>query len=287
MTNFIDLHTHSNASDGTCTPTEVVQRAARKGLRAMALTDHDTVSGVEEAMNAAVSLFLPIQVIPGTELSVAYKKQDIHIVGLFVDHCNKAFQDMTQLLIRRRQERNEEMIRRFNKNGIPVTYEELTQGNPDAVITRAHFARYLVEHQIVKIPNEAFKKYLDPGCPYFIPREYIQPEDGIEIIRKAGGVPILAHPLHYKLPQKELEALIARLKDAGLMGIEVKYSNHTQQDEYYASQLASRFHLLPSGGSDFHGANKPAIDIGTGRGSLAVPYDYLESLAAAVDYPLS
>lgn len=287
MTNYIDLHTHSNASDGTCTPTEVVQLAAQKGLRAMALTDHDTVSGVEEAMNAATALSLPIQVIPGTELSVAYKKQDIHIVGLFVDHHNKAFQDMTQLLIRRRLERNEEMIRRFNANGIPVTYDELTQGNPDAVITRAHFARYLVEHQIVKIPNEAFKKYLDPGCPYFIPREYIQPEDGIEIIRKAGGVPILAHPLHYKLPQKELEALIARLKDAGLMGIEVKYSNHTLQDEYYASQLASRFHLLPSGGSDFHGANKPAIDIGTGRGTLAVPYEYLEKLAAAVDYPLS
>ena len=287
MTDHIDLHTHSNASDGTCTPTEVVQRAARKGLRAMALTDHDTVSGVEEAMNAATALSLPIQVIPGTELSVAYKKQDIHIVGLFVDHRNKAFRDMTQLLIRRRLERNEEMIRRFNTNGIPVTYEELTQGNPNAVITRAHFARYLVEHQIVKIPNEAFKKYLDPGCPYFIPREYIQPEDGIEIIRKAGGVPILAHPLHYKLPQKELEALIARLKDAGLMGIEVKYSNHTMQDEYYAGQLASRFHLLASGGSDFHGANKPAIDIGTGRGNLAVPYEYLENLAAAVDYPLS
>lgn len=285
--NTIDLHTHSNASDGTCTPTEVVQLAAAKGLRAMALTDHDTVSGVEEAMNAVTSLSLPIQVIPGTELSVAYKKQDIHIVGLFVDHHNKAFQEMTQLLIRRRLERNEEMIRRFNADGIPVTYEELTQGNPDAVITRAHFARYLVEHKIVKIPNEAFKKYLDPGCPYFIPREYIQPEDGIDIIRKAGGVPILAHPLHYKLPEKELETLIVRLKDAGLMGIEVKYSNHTLQDEYYARQLASRFGLLPSGGSDFHGANKPAIDIGTGRGTLAVPYEYLEKLAAAVDYPLS
>ena len=161
MTNYIDLHTHSNASDGTCTPTEVVRLAAQKGLRAMALTDHDTVSGVEEAMNTASAFSLPIQVIPGTELSVAYKKQDIHIVGLFVDHRNKSFQDMTQLLIRRRLERNEEMIRRFNANGIPVTYEELTLGNPNAVITRAHFARYLVEHQIVKIPNEAFKKYLD------------------------------------------------------------------------------------------------------------------------------
>ena len=111
-------------------------------------------------------------------------------------------------------------------------------------------------------------------------------EDGIRIIRDAGGVPILAHPLHYKLPEKELEALIARLKESGLMGIEVKYSNHTKQDEYYAGQLAAKFHLLPSGGSDFHGANKPAIDIGTGRGTLAVPYEYLEKLAAAVHYPL-
>ena len=196
---YVDLHTHSNASDGTCSPAEVVIRAADKGLRAIALTDHDTVSGIDEAIQAARDHVLPLQVIPGTELSVAYKKQDIHIVGLFIDHHNKAFQDMTDLLIRRRLERNEEMIRRFNANGIPVTYEELTQGNPDAVITRAHFARYLVEHQIVKIPNEAFHKYLDPGCPYFIPREYIRPEDGIRIIRDAGGVPILAHPLHYKL----------------------------------------------------------------------------------------
>ena len=163
---YVDLHTHSNASDGTCSPAEVVIRAADKGLRAIALTDHDTVSGIDEAIQAARDHVLPLQVIPGTELSVAYKKQDIHIVGLFIDHHNKAFQDMTDLLIRRRLERNEEMIRRFNANGIPVTYEELTQGNPDAVITRAHFARYLVEHQIVKIPNEAFHKYLDPGCPY-------------------------------------------------------------------------------------------------------------------------
>lgn len=283
---YVDLHTHSNASDGTCSPAEVVIRAADKGLRAIALTDHDTVSGIDKAIQAARDHVLPLQVIPGTELSVAYKKQDIHIVGLFIDHHNKAFQDMTDLLIRRRLERNEEMIRRFNANGIPVTYEELTQGNPDAVITRAHFARYLVDHQIVKIPNEAFHKYLDPGCPYFIPREYIRPEDGIRIIRDAGGVPILAHPLHYKLPEKELEALIARLKESGLLGIEVKYSNHTKQDEYYAGQLAAKFHLLPSGGSDFHGANKPAIDIGTGRGTLAVPYEYLEKLAAAVHYPL-
>ena len=282
---MIDLHVHSTFSDGTLTPTQLVEHAMENHLTAFALTDHDTVDGLGEAFQAAEDK--PIKVISGIEFSTEYNSQDIHIVGLFVDHRNKAFQDMTQLLIRRRLERNEEMIRRFNTNGIPVTYEELTQGNPNAVITRAHFARYLVEHQIVKIPNEAFKKYLDPGCPYFIPREYIQPEDGIEIIRKAGGVPILAHPLHYKLPQKELEALIVRLKDAGLMGIEVKYSNHTLQDEYYAGQLASRFHLLASGGSDFHGANKPAIDIGTGRGNLAVPYEYLENLAAAVDYPLS
>lgn len=282
--NYIDLHTHSNASDGTCTPSEVVQRAVQKGLAAIALTDHDTVSGIDEAVSAASDL--PIRLIPGTELSLAYKKQDIHIVGLFINHHNKAFRDMTHLLVERRIRRNQEIIRRFNADGIPVTYDDLTGGNPDAVITRAHFARYLVEHNIVKTPSDAFKKYLDPGCPYFVPREYIQPEEGIEIIRKAGGMPILAHPLHYKLPRPELEALISRLKEAGLLGIEVKYSNHTKQDEYYVNQLAARFQLLPSGGSDFHGANKPAIDIGTGRGSLAVPYEYLECLADRVGYAL-
>ncbi len=288
--NYVDLHTHSNASDGTCTPAHVVERAFQKGLSAIALTDHDATAGIDKALKTAQSLSTPdhsIQLIPGTELSVAYKKQDIHIVGLCIDHYHAGFQKTSDLLIQRRKDRNEEMVDNLRKAGIPITMNELTKDNPDTVVTRAHFARYLIETGVVSNTNDAFHKYLDQDTPYYVPRKYIQPEEGIELIRAAGGVAILAHPLHYKIPIRELEQLIARLKDAGLTGIEVKYANHSHQDEAYASQLSNRYHLLPSGGSDFHGSNKPAIDIGTGRGNLAVPYSYLEQLAAYCNYPLS
>ncbi len=284
---YIDLHTHSNASDGTCTPTEVVNRGFEKGLCAIALTDHDTVAGVDEALQAAQALSGKMQVIPGTELSLAYKKSDIHIVGLCIDHHSSAFQEMTNLLIQRRIQRNEKMIENLQKAGISIAMSDLTAGNPDTVVTRAHFARFLVDSKVVSSPKDAFSKYLDTTTPYYVPREYIQPEEGIDLIRQAGGVPILAHPLHYKLSQSELEALVERLKKVGLMGIEVMYSNHMRQDETYAKRLAKKYELLPSGGSDFHGSNKPAIDIGIGRGNLQIPYTYLEDIAASCNYPLT
>lgn len=283
---MIDLHTHSNASDGTCTPATVVNLAFRKGLKAVALTDHDTVSGVDEALSAARELKNQIQVIPGTELSVAYKDSDIHIVGLFINHHNAGFRKMTSLLIARRRERNEKMAANLRNAGIPITIEALTEDNPDTVVTRAHFARFLVEHKIAASPKDAFRKYLDTTTPYYVPREYIQPEEGIALIRQSGGAPILAHPLHYGLSSGELEALLRRLVKAGLMGIEVMYSNHTAQNEAYVKSLAAKYRLMPSGGSDFHGSNKPAIDIGTGRGNLHVPYSYLETLAASCNFSL-
>lgn len=283
---LIDLHTHSNASDGTCSPAQVIERAAQNGLAAVALTDHDTVAGIDEAIQASHTLSQKIQVIPGTELSVAYKNKDIHIVGLFIDHHSPALQKITNLLIQRRIARNEQMIANLQQAGIPITMKAITKDNPDTVVTRAHFARFLVENHIVSSPQDAFRKYLDTSTPYYVPREYIQPEEGISLILQAGGVPVLAHPLHYKLPPAELETLLKRLVTAGLMGIEVMYSNHTGRDEAYAKSLARKFHLMPSGGSDFHGNNKPAIDIGTGRGNLKIPYSYLETLAASCNFQL-
>ena len=170
------------------------------------------------------------------------------------------------------------MVDRLRQDGIPITYEALLEGNPGTVVTRAHFARWLVDNNIVDVPNEAFSKYLNTSSKYYVPRKYLSPEEGIEIILSSGGIPVLAHPLHYKLPENELISLISRLKDAGLVGIEVKYSNHTAKDDAYVSKLADKFGLLPSGGSDFHGSNKPAIDMGTGRGNLKVPYEYLERM---------
>lgn len=283
---YIDLHTHSNYSDGTCSPAELVKRASDNGLSAFALTDHDSVAGIDDAIKAVKEQNVSLKFIPGTELSVGYKSSDIHIVGLFINHHDKAFNEMSKMIIQRRIYRNNEMIKRFNDAGIPITMDELTDSNPDTVVTRAHFARWLIDHNFVSTTNDAFTKYLDTNSKFYVPREYITPEEGIDIIRKSGGVAILAHPLHYKLEEKELESLIGRLKDAGLGGIEVMYSNHIGQDEAYVRKLANKFDLLPSGGSDFHGANKPAIDIGKGRGNLAIPYEYLENLANACGYTL-
>ncbi len=282
----IDLHTHSNYSDGTFSPFELVERAILKGLAAFALTDHDNISGIEDAIQAVKKLNTPLKFVPGTELSVAYKDHDIHIVGLFINHKNAALKKASELIIKRRDDRNLEMIDNLRKIGIPITMEALTKDNPDTVVTRAHFARFMVDNNIVSTPADAFKKYLDTDTPYYVPRKYIEPEEGIDLIKKSGGVPILAHPLHYKLKETELEKLIKRLINAGLIGIEVLYSNHSLQDEIYAKKLSKKYGLLPSGGSDFHGSNKPAIDIGTGRGNLSVPYEYLENLAEACNYPL-
>ena len=276
----VDLHTHSNYSDGTCSTEELVTLAAEKGLAAIALTDHDTTAGVESALAYAKEQQVPLQVIPGTELSVMYKKTEIHMVGLFIDYRNESLINACLEFVARRGSRNEEMIANFNQAGIPMTLEALKEGNPDTVVTRAHFARYLIGHGFAKDSKEAFAKYLDESCPYYVPRYKITYDEGIRLILGAGGVPILAHPLHYHLPENTLRELIAACKENGLAGIEVKYVNHTKQDEYFVNRLAKQYELLPSGGSDFHGSNKPDIALGTGRGNLSVPWEYLEQLAA-------
>ncbi len=282
----IDLHTHSNVSDGTFSPAELVSIASAAGLTAFALTDHDTIAGVDEAIEVSKHISNSPSVIPGVELSVEYKERDIHIVGLFINQHDNNLINISKLIIKRRDDRNQEMAERLFKAGIPVTMDALKQYNPDTVVTRAHFARFMVENKIAKTPNEAFAKYLDISTPYYVPRKYISQADALALIRDAGGVPILAHPLHYHLEEKELEKLIESLSFNGLVGIEVKYSSHTRQDETYVKKLANRYQLLPSGGSDFHGTNKPAISVGSGRGNLCVPYEYLENLASVCNYPL-
>lgn len=272
----VDLHTHSTFSDGTCSPSELVNKAVSCGLQAIALTDHDTVEGIPDFLEAAKDM--AIEAIPGTELSVGFRDRDIHIVGLFIDHTHEGFQKMSQIMIKRRDARNEEMAARFRRDNIPITMEELTNGNPDAVVTRAHFARLLIKYGVVKNTAEAFDGYLDPSAPYYVPREYISREEGIKTILAAGGVPILAHPLLYHLSEKELCSLLTELKEYGLLGIEVKYSTYSKQDEYFIRNIAKKFDLLPGGGSDFHGTNKPHISLGSGMGHLAVPYEYLQQM---------
>lgn len=279
---MIDLHVHSNHSDGTLSPEELVDLAVTTGLSAFALTDHDTVSGIAKAKAAAAkytSSGQSITVISGTEISAAYKKKDIHILGLFVDETNPILLEALEQAISARDYRNELMAERFRKLNIPLTLEELRSQNPDTVITRAHFAKYLIDHHYVKTQAEAFERYLGYDAPCFVAREYMPPEKAISLILQAGGIPVLAHPLLYKLPPKELESLLERLKSAGLKGLEVFYSSNTSFDESIVYGLANRFGLLMTGGTDFHGSNKPNLYLGTGRNNnLNIPDTVLEPL---------
>lgn len=284
---MIDLHVHSNHSDGTCSPEELVSLAQTSGVSVFALTDHDTVSGVRKAKDAAAqsaSSGPEVAVISGVEISAAYKKKDIHILGLFVDETNPVLLAALEEAVAARDLRNEHMAERFRSLGIPLTLEDLRLMNPDTVITRAHFANYLIKHGHVKTSQEAFSRYLGYDGPCFVPREYMQPERAVSLILQAGGLPVLAHPLLYKLPPAELEALLKRLSEAGLKGLEVYYSSNTGFDEQVCFGLANRFGLLMTGGTDFHGANKPNLFLGTGRNhNLNIPEQLLEPLYQALE----
>ena len=273
----IDLHTHSTRSDGTLTPAELIRYAAQKGLAAIALTDHDTIDGIEEAVQAARSLSsqdpdaLVPEVIPGVELSTEYRGKDIHIVGLFIDWQNREFADRLRGFADARIYRNRKMCSLLTENGCPVSYEDLEAAFPDTVITRAHFAQYLLDRGMISSIDEAFRKLIGDDCPCFVPREKITPHDAVRFLLRFGGVPILAHPLQYKMSETELDALVASLTGLGLDGIEVYYSTHRQADTANLSRIAEKYGLLLSGGSDFHGTGKQNLDLGTGYGHLYVP----------------
>ncbi len=265
---YIDLHVHSNASDGTYTPSEVVALAVKKHLTAIALTDHDTIAGLSEAQAAAAGL--PIEIIPGIELSCVYNGDEIHILGLYVDPSDQEFRAETDALQEIREKRNAEMIRRFQAAGISVSLEEVTAGNPDTVITRAHFARVLFEKGYVKDMNQAFKKYLDYDGPYCPRKEKITPEHAMNILLNCKASPVLAHPYQYHLGDKKTEELVSYLKDLGLHGLEVYHSSNNQYESGKLKKLADKYGLFPTGGSDFHGSNKPDISLGCGRGRLRI-----------------
>lgn len=273
---MIDLHTHSNKSDGTLAPKELVQLAKDVGLEAIALTDHDTAEGLEEAQ--AEGKRLGVEVISGVELSTDYQGMEVHILGFCIDENHAGFQKKLREFVDGRNRRNEKMARLLQKEGFDIHMEDLRQEYPESVITRAHFSRYLVEHGFVKDRETVFQEYLGQGCRCYVPRKKITPFEAIKLIRLGKGAPFFAHPVLCHLKEAELSAIVEELKEAGLAGLEAIYSMNSPEDEKRLLRLAREFGLLASGGSDFHGANKPHIQLGTGRGSLQVPYGVLEDI---------
>lgn len=282
---MIDLHVHSTRSDGTYTPSELVDYAMKKGLKAFALTDHDTTDGLKEAMERAeslrgdASLSVP-EIIPGIELSTDERGQEVHVVGLFIDAENPSFCSYLREFVESREERNVKMCKKFQDLGIDVSYEALLERFPDCILTRAHYATYLREHGYVKSNQEAFDRYLADRRPCYVPREKVSPGKAVELILTAGGLPILAHPILYHMSDARLDALTADLKSKGLVGIEAIYSTYAPAEERQIRRLAEKYDLLISGGSDFHGSNKPGLDLATGYGKLYVPDEVLDNMKA-------
>ena len=269
----IDLHVHTTASDGTFPPSEAVSHARELGLAAIAVTDHDTPAGIPEALEAGRAL--GVEVVPGIEVSVDYKGRGIHILGYFIDPAAPSLRHLLQWVVAERRRRNETIAAAMRADGIDITLHDLGGDDPASVIGRPHFAAALVERGYASDMGDAFRRFLDRGQVYYRKRAYIPLRQGLEVIRDAGGKPVMAHPLQYRFDEPELLALVRTLTDGGIVGMECLYSQYEPAQSDYLTGLAERFGLCVTGGSDFHGTRKP-IEMGT----PAVPYELLEKLRA-------
>ena len=278
---MIDLHTHSTASDGTMSPSALVRHAKEMRLEALALTDHDTVEGLEEAL--AAGKHEGIEIVPGIEISAEFPDSTLHILGYYVDFTNRAFLDNISVLQKARNERNPTIIKKLQALGLDITLEEVAVEAETGQVGRPHFAQVLLKKGYIKTPHEAFDRYLGKGAPAYTDKFRFEPADAIAHIRQAGGIPVLGHPFTLKYKTiAELENIIADMAGWGLMGIEVYYSEHSPTQVRLYKDLAEKHNLVITGGSDFHGQNIKGISLGIGKGNLNVPYKCLEKLKARV-----
>jgi len=276
---MIDLHTHSVYSDGTDTPTELVAMAAERGLRALALTDHDTVGGIPELLAAAAST--PVEAVPGIELSAECDRGTMHVLGYFIDPASQTLLKKIAKVRAGRDDRNVEILKKLNKLGYRLLWEDIGKQAGLDVLGRPHIAAALVERGHVKSKKAAFDLLLAKGRPGYVERERYSPKECIELIRQAGGLPVLAHPATIHLSDAKLRALVGELKEHGLGGIEAHYAEHRPENIRRFVRWAKELDLVCTGGTDFHGKNSPDLKLGTGFGQLRVPDEALEQLKAA------
>lgn len=264
-----DLHAHSIRSDGTLTPQALVERASERGVELFALTDHDEVSGIAEARRCAQARGL--RFVAGVEVSVTFAGHTVHVVGLGIDEADEPLLSGLARVRAGRTQRAHEMAAGLAAAGIPDAYAGALQyvGNPD-LISRTHFARYLVQIGICSDSREVFGRYLTEGKPGYVPHRWASLKDAVQWIRGAGGVPIIAHPARYRLSPTELWALVSEFREAGGVALEVATSSHSADDIRRFAQLALEFGLEGSRGSDFHGPNESHAELGV---VAPVPYE--------------
>lgn len=244
--NLLDLHVHTTISDGLLSPEEIVKTAYRMKYKILGITDHDSLSGIDRARAAAVNYGL--EIIPGCELTSYYYKSEIHILGYFIEPNNNVFNDYLKKFKETRHDRAREMVKKLNKLGIKIDFQEMIKNVNSEALGRPHIAREIVKKGFASDVQSAFENYLLPGSPAYVPKFSINPKEIIQLILKAGGVPVFAHPYYYF----NFEAIIQKLISYGLKGIEVYHSFHTPVLARKFKKTAEKYGLIITGGSDAH-----------------------------------
>ncbi len=278
---MVDLHTHSTASDGTFPPADLVKKAHAENISVLALTDHDTMDGVPEAVQAGKEC--GIEVIRGVELSIKWQPGEFHLLGLGVSQDCPEMQTLLSNAQKKRIERNDQLIQKFKETGIEIDKDRLAQLAEGGSIGRPHFARYLMEEKKVKTIQEAFEKYLAKGRPCYIERDAVLLRNALQAIKAAQGVSVIAHPMSLYLSWAKLPAAIAEFKAQGLMGIEAWHSGARYGECIRLEKLANSLKMIVTGGSDFHGANRKNRPLG--KTVQGLPIDdrfYTENLLPAL-----
>ncbi|MHC5011257.1 MAG: PHP domain-containing protein [Planctomycetota bacterium] len=273
----IDLHAHTHRSDGTLTPTALVELAAEIGLAALAVTDHDTTVGLEEAI--ATGKRVGVEVLVGCEISTRIASGVVHVLAWGFDREDHTFQAFLDEVWQGRERRNAKMLARLAELNLPLTHEEVARHAYGHVVARPHFALAMVERGYVRDAREAFQRYLSDTGPAYVLAEMPHPTAAVRAVRAAGGVSSVAHPKQIRLDGRaSYAALFSELKAAGLNGIEIDHPSHNLAQREMFRSLADELDLVPTGGSDFHGTNKPHISLGSGDGSIEVLYETWERL---------
>ena len=277
---MIDLHTHSIYSDGTNTPEELVALAEKRGLKALALTDHDTVDGVAPLLDAAQGS--AVEAIPGIELSAECAKGTMHILGYFIDHTSPILLEKIKQIQQGRHDRNLEILKKLNKLGYIVTWSDVEKQAEKGVVGRPHFAQALVARGHVKSTKSAFDLLLAKGRKGYADRYHFTARECIDLIRQAGGISVLAHPATLYLPDDQLKGTLMGLKESGLGGIEIYCSAYKEKHIKKYREWAGELDLVCTGGTDFHGKNTPDLQLGIGFGKLSIPDEVLDQLKQAL-----
>lgn len=274
---MIDLHVHSTASDGTLTPAQLVKRAKKNGVSVFALTDHDCLDGIPEVLFAAGQ---DLQVIPGIEISLDVPQGTLHLLGYYVDPARGRLARAITELKAARATRNRRMLEKLNELGVSLTLEQVVAESGGGQVGRIHFALALKKHGWVSTIPEAFDRYLAKGKQAYIKKAILQPAEAIQLVRESGGVAVIAHPFSLGLTDEQLKVFLQEMVSYGLAGLEVYYPLHKPDQIARYAALADELGLVKTGGTDFHGLNKPDADIGFGLAELGLKDSVIEELLA-------